>query len=105
MTDSVDSFAISEPPVLTLSAPRTFCDKCKAPLFPTVYHVCPGNAHWHPTEPEPPTMSNDQRNALMYALKVCDTELVMARDSVEARSAIHGVRKYIADAVIKGVPV
>lgn len=108
MADSVDSFAISEPPVLTLSAPRTFCDKCKAPLFPTVYHVCPGNAHWHPdglVESQSVGMSNDQRNALMYALKVCDTELVMARDSVEARSAIHGVRKYIADAVIKGVPV
>ena len=56
----------------------------------------------HPTEPEPPVMSNDQRKALMYALKVCDTELVVERDSVQTRTAIHVVRKYIADAVIKG---
>ena len=45
MSDSVDSFAISEPPVLTLSAPRIVCDNCKDPLSPTVYHVCPGNVH------------------------------------------------------------
>jgi hypothetical protein len=105
MTESVDSFAISEPPVLTLSAPRTVCEKCKAPLSPTVYHVCPGNAHWHPAEPEPPVMNVDQRNALMFALKACDNELFMVRDSVEGRVAIHGVRKTIADALIKGVPV
>ena len=112
MTDSVDSFAISEPPVLTLTNVRTVCSTCKATLFPNVYHVCPGNAHWHPdftASPSPvvqSVMSEDQRKALMFALKACDDELFMSRNSTEsARAAIHDVRRLIADAVINGGPV
>lgn len=103
MTDVVDSFVISEPPVLTVSGPRTVCSACKAPLHPSVFHACPGNAHWHPAEPVKPVMSLEQRKALMFALKVCDHELVI--DCVEGRAAVHAVRKTIADALIKGEPV
>lgn len=105
MADPNDSFVISEPPILTLSEPRTVCEKCKAPLSPTVYHVCPGNAHWHPIEPEPPVMHAEQRKALMHGIALCDNQLILSKDSADARNAVHTIRARLADAVIKGTPV
>jgi hypothetical protein len=111
--DPNDSFVISEPPVLTVSAPRTVCEACKAPLLPGVFHVCPGNEYWHPALPEPPSMSEGQRSALMYALSVCDDHLqimgMLTKQTDDtahaAMNAVHRVRATLADAVIKGEPV